>query len=255
LVTRALWGDLARDLQLEDVEAAEDMAASVRRRLVREQPSTNRALAWLSRASLRDPYSTEIPNMWRRRGGRGGRAARRAVAVAAAASLAVTGSCAQPRHEADLATVRFPTPLMPARVGQYTVQAEPKLAKNYATVKNKADVMVQSGRVYTVRTGDVIQGSIQVALFKPDANLIKDRGLRRDVEDGLDAGSAVTHHVGLIQVRDLTLPEQHMYLWFPPDHNVMELFVMRKTFLDAQRVVDSIIEFQRGLPTDAEVGA
>jgi hypothetical protein len=249
LVTRALWGDLARDLQLEDVEAAEDMAASVRRRLTREQSTTNRALAWVSRASLRNPYSLEMPNLWR--GGR--RGARRAVAVAAAGAMAVSSSCAQAPHEAAATTVRFPTPLMPARVGAYELRLEPKLAKNYDTVKNKADVMVQEGRVFTIRSGEVIQGSVQVALFKPDANLIRDKGLRRDVEDGLQAGTSVTHHLGLIQVRDLTLPEQHMYLWFPPDHNVMELFVMRKTFRDAQQVVDSIIEYQRGLPTDAQV--
>jgi hypothetical protein len=168
--------------------------------------------------------------------------------------MAITSSCATPTHDADPAAVRFPSPLMPVRVGAYTLRAEPKLAAKYDTVKNKGDVMVQDGRVYTVRSGDVIQGSIQVALFKPDANLMRDKGLRRDVEDGLQAGTAVTHHIGLIRVRALTLPEQHMYLWFPPNHNVMELFVMRKTFLDSQSVVDSIIRYQLGLPTEAEVG-
>ena len=108
--------------------------------------------------------------------------------------------------------------------------------------------MVQSGRVYTVRAGDVIQGSVQVALFK-DAFDLRDEGLRRDVEDGLDAGVVATQHIGIVRLRSLTLPEQQIFVWFPPGHNVMELFVMRKTFRDAQQVVNSIIQHQRGLPT------
>ena len=66
LVTRSLWGDLARDLRVEDAEAAHEMARSVSRRLDREQSGLNRVLAWTSRASLRDPWTREIPNVWPR---------------------------------------------------------------------------------------------------------------------------------------------------------------------------------------------
>jgi len=64
LVTRALWGDLARDLRPEDAEAAHDMATSLSRRLRRGQPWVTRVLALASRASLREPYDRGLPNPW-----------------------------------------------------------------------------------------------------------------------------------------------------------------------------------------------
>jgi hypothetical protein len=67
LVTRAVWGDLARDLRDDDVRAAEDMAQSVARRIQMEQPGLNRIVASVTRASLRDPWSDELPNTWRPR--------------------------------------------------------------------------------------------------------------------------------------------------------------------------------------------
>lgn len=63
LVARALYGDLADAVTTEDVLAAESMGASLRRRLARAQPLQVQALAYLSRASLRQPYSTEVPNI------------------------------------------------------------------------------------------------------------------------------------------------------------------------------------------------
>lgn len=64
LVTRALWGDLARDLRQEDVDAAHEMAVSLSRRLRRGQPWMTRTLALASRASLREPYDRLLPNPW-----------------------------------------------------------------------------------------------------------------------------------------------------------------------------------------------
>jgi hypothetical protein len=67
LVTRSLWGDLARDLREEDVRSAVDMARSVTKRVDTAQPALNRFVAWITRTSLRDPWSDELPNVWRSR--------------------------------------------------------------------------------------------------------------------------------------------------------------------------------------------
>jgi hypothetical protein len=67
LVTRTLWGDLVRDLREEDAEAAEVLAASLRKRLVAAAPVATRAGALVSKASLRKPYDDGLPNPWRRR--------------------------------------------------------------------------------------------------------------------------------------------------------------------------------------------
>jgi hypothetical protein len=64
LVTRATYGDLMDGgLTDHDVDAARAMAASLRRRMLKVQLFQSRVLAALSRASLRDPYSDEVPNV------------------------------------------------------------------------------------------------------------------------------------------------------------------------------------------------
>jgi len=63
LVTRTLYGDLAGKATADDVEAAREMSQSLRRRMSRGQPFQTRAIAVLSRASLQDPYSVEVPGV------------------------------------------------------------------------------------------------------------------------------------------------------------------------------------------------
>jgi len=64
LVTRGLFGDLVRDLRDEDATAAEDLAASVGRRLASAQGGATRAAALVSRASLREPFDAALANPW-----------------------------------------------------------------------------------------------------------------------------------------------------------------------------------------------
>ena len=63
LVTRALYGDLEFTAGDGDVAAARAMGESLRRRLFRRQAFQTRALAVMSRASLIDPHSREMPNV------------------------------------------------------------------------------------------------------------------------------------------------------------------------------------------------
>ncbi len=63
LVTRATYGDLAFAVDESHVEAAADLAASVRKRMFDAQPMQSRVLAALSRESLRHPYTDEVPTV------------------------------------------------------------------------------------------------------------------------------------------------------------------------------------------------
>lgn len=63
LVTRSLYGDLRGSLTEHDVHAAREMSESLRRRMFRVQPLQSRILAVLSRASLRLPYTDEVPTV------------------------------------------------------------------------------------------------------------------------------------------------------------------------------------------------
>ena len=63
LVSRCMYGDLADEVSEEHAETAERLAASLRRRLRAGQPTQVQALAYLTQASLRRPYTDEIPNL------------------------------------------------------------------------------------------------------------------------------------------------------------------------------------------------
>lgn len=60
LVTRTLWGDLRDQVGSDDGEAAEELAAALRKRLAQGHPWTLRAIAALSRLSLRFPYAPAL---------------------------------------------------------------------------------------------------------------------------------------------------------------------------------------------------
>ena len=61
LVTKSLYGELRDDTSPSDVAAARHLADSLRRRLFRAQPLQTRVLSYLTRLSLQQPYSKEIP--------------------------------------------------------------------------------------------------------------------------------------------------------------------------------------------------
>ena len=63
LVSRCLYGDLAGRAGPEEVAAGRELSESLRRRLSRGQPTQSRVLAFVSRASLHDPYTTEVPTV------------------------------------------------------------------------------------------------------------------------------------------------------------------------------------------------
>jgi hypothetical protein len=63
LVARTMYGDLAAGASDEAARDAEVLATSLRRRMFRAQPFQVRVLAVLSKASIREPYTTEVPNV------------------------------------------------------------------------------------------------------------------------------------------------------------------------------------------------
>jgi transglutaminase-like putative cysteine protease len=263
LVTRAVWGDLHRDLQISDAEAAEEMAASVQKRLDREQTGLNRLLAWTSRVSLRDPWTDEIPNIWftprapqpaplpaaegtrRLRLPRLRLPGRRRVAGAAAIILAVfaLGGCGGRGDDAK-APSTFPNPIAPQRVlDRYDIERRPEIEGEFKRPKGNA--LVTDGRVFTVRDGDTIQGSIQISVLRPDVDG-DSWEVQRGVMSDLGAIRAFTmRHYGTIHLEVMQTAEEQVFVWFPPEHNVIQLFLMRKTFDDATKVVLAVIAHQR----------
>jgi transglutaminase-like putative cysteine protease len=271
LVTRALWGDLARDLRIEDVEAAEDLGRSVTRRVVTEQTALNRMLGMISRASLRDPYSDEVPNLWPRRRrivraaltrGRSSivgliRRRRRSVPATAAlllllllAGAALPGCASQSGR--PKASPGYPDKTVPDGLLRYTFAREAKVEDRFR--KPRSVALVSEGRVWTIHEGDVIQGSVQISLFKPTVDG-QDASVEHQVERGVAGSDFTTVHAGLARLRVVDLPEQRMFVWFPPDRNAMVLVVTRKKFTEADRLVRALLAYQRSIVLTPEASA
>ena len=70
LASRAIFGDMIETVTDEDALVAEELSTSVRRRLAAGQSLQVRLLAYVSRASIDQPYTEEIPNMIRLTRGR-----------------------------------------------------------------------------------------------------------------------------------------------------------------------------------------
>lgn len=252
LVTRALWGDLRRGLLPADVAAAEELAASVRRRLAQVQSGVNRGLALIARTSLRDPWTTEIPNLWSTPATAASRTRRIQLAglvagVALAMLVATLVLVERGGGEASAAPLPpYPSPLVPETAAGFQIIREPSVEDQYAKPGDRA--LVADGRVFTIRGPDVVQGAFEVSRFERGVD-VADTDVQRRIEQTLGAPNGFTSaRIGTIRLRTYELTEQRLFLWFPPGSRSMQLWVMRREFAQAEEVVRSMIAFQRGLP-------
>lgn len=254
LVTRAIWGDLARDLRDRDAEIAEELSASLVRRLKRANNGVPRLIALASRASLKHPYTAEVPNLWPRRirlslRGRvrsGARRLRRLLPARATATLVLvlalaSGGCTQTIDLTTSGATTLPDPVVPAALGDYVFEEEPDLAAAY----ERPDSLVAEGAVYTIHDGPNVQGSLQVGVFK--AGL---RGIESEVRQGvvatLGTGSMELTRVGSNRVYVGATPDQHFLLWVAPTGTHYQLLALRREFDEGPQLMSSILAFQQG---------
>jgi len=256
LVTRALWGDLARDLQEEDVLAAESMSRSVAKRLRTAQPGFSRVAGLASRLSLAQPWTRELPTLWpsgRRPSGRFGWVRPLPVAglllVAVVGGLAFAGSRGADRPVS--AGPALPTRIAPATLGNLRFVPELDAQKAYAAAGSTS--LATDGRVFSIRQGDVVQGSLQVAGFVPDVD-VRSRRVRQQVLAGLGSGRFTPTRIGEERVFRIRLPEQTLLLAFGRDGRSYSLMVTRAAFRDAERVFASLLAFGRGEATPSLLG-
>lgn len=260
LVTRAVWGDLKRDLRPEDAEMAEDMARSVARRLRRAQTALARMIAFGSRVSLRDPYTREIPNLWpsttlreRLRGLRQLPALRRAGRTLPAGGMILlllfaAGACGRVTAEHRQPTAHLVEPVMPedtvpASLEGLRFQREPGAERAFELAGEESLVAV--GHVYTVRDEEGVLGALQIGAFKPGLEATR-KELREGVLGSIGTGNFELTRIGNERIYVQRLPEQRIFLWFPSGMEYYEIFVARQGFEDADRVFASILAFQRG---------
>jgi hypothetical protein len=265
LVTRAVWGDLQRDLREDDVVVANEAAASLRRRMRGAQPMFNRVLAAVARTSLRNPTSSEIPNVWwpdwkLPRIGSIPRRVRRfrwfgapATATALIVVAMLLAGCAQQIPLAHGRTSTVPEKLVPERLDAYTFVRETEAEAAYVKAGDRA--LVEPGVVYTVHEGDNVQASVQVAAFKRG---LLDDGRQRELRDEVlrsVGGSLTLKRVGTTPYRVLTLPDRKVFVYMPPDTAYLVLVVSRPGFAAAEDLFGKLLAYQQGDDTSAVVRA
>lgn len=254
LVTRGLWGDLSRDLRPEDAQVAEQLTSSLIRRLRRANGGLALVIAFASRASLQDPYTREIPNLWATRPLRTRIAHRlrrlrprlvlpRRLSSTATLVLAmlVLSGCGQTIDLTASPASALPERIVPARLNDVAFHRETKLE---AAFQRKSS-LVSTGRVYSVHQGLNVQGSLQVGAFKSGL-----REHQREVMDGVLAnigtGKFTLTRIGAERVFVLQTREQKLFMWFPPSARYYELLVTRRAFTGADRLFLDVLAYQRG---------
>jgi hypothetical protein len=267
LVTRALWGDLTRSLQAQDAERAEQWSQSMRRRLLSGHTPVPRLLGVASRASLVDPYDAEVPNLWWRtpprarwqaaaRGAvRRVRRLRRLRGAAPGASAAVLlllaamvlGGCVR---SLDLSVpeaggARPPgMPAVPANVGAYRFEVEPRAAKAFSKVASSS--LVSQAELFAIKGGDgVVAGTLQVAAFKPGLRA-RNREVRDAVLNSIGNGRLRLQRLGSERVYMLRLPEQRLLLAFTPDNRAYQLLVASRSLDTPEQLFVDLLAQQRG---------
>ena len=259
LVTRALWGDLRRDLRTEDAEEGELLAASVSTRMAEGQPGFYRFLAFVSRTSLRAPYSAEVPNLWPGAGGLrlttrarslfSARAARRQVAAVATmlVFLAGCGGTAAVTH----ASTTVPDGLVPGSIGDLSMVRENAAEKTF----KRPGSMVDDGRVYSVHNTqlDTTEASIQISRISNDIQLDDKDIYNKTVKE-------VQATIGVERFRRVELPgqraymrrlpDQSVYLWFQRDKHLMFVLITRKAFGDnpSDGLLKALVRYEQGKP-------
>jgi hypothetical protein len=276
LVTRGLWGDLRRDLREDDAETAERLAASVSARTRQAQSLLDVVMAAIARTSLREPYTDEIPNTWpkrrlqlslsRLRAPRFRLSLPRLRRMLPAGAAVISGmlflsGCGT---IAQAAGRRMPARIAPDQVGDISFKREPAAEKKFSVAGG--DALVSEGRVYTVHAGDIIEGSVQVSLFKNkvDTSDLNDESRAPYCTDnpldctGHEAFKGIQEAIGSGQFHrvythgwrtyEMVLPEERIYCWFPRGTQTMVLLILRAKFTAAAstQLRDALIEYQQG---------
>jgi hypothetical protein len=107
--------------------------------------------------------------------------------------------------------------------------------------------------VFSIRQGDVVQGSLQVAAFVPDVD-VRSRRVREQVLAGLGSGRFTPARIGEERVYRIRLPEQTLLLAFARNGRSYSLMVTRGAFREPDRLFAALLAYGRGEETPTDLG-
>ena len=241
LVTRSLWGDLQRDIRTSDVDAAEVMSRSVSRRLRSAQPVLSRLASLASRASLRNPWTTELPTLWRPAGRR--RTARLAILGVLLVGVTAGSVVALPSEPARSESSPLEDAAVPESIDDIRFMREQDAENPFRS--GTARPLAVEGRIYSLRQGDVVQGSLQIVRLDPRFDTRSPR-VRDQILSALGDARLRPARIGEERIFRLDQAEQTLMLAFAPDGHVYYLMTVRPQYAEADRLFASVLAFRRG---------
>jgi hypothetical protein len=269
LTTRALWGDLTRDLRDEDAVVAEQLSASLCRRLRRGQSGIVRIGAAGSRTSLRAPWDPALPNFWphvRLPGPRDAlRSLRRvrrrwsfqrlrrpftshstvALVLVAVVGVLLSGCSVQPDLKTRPVSVAFPAGMVPPNVDGLVATQEASAKTAFAAVGPHS--AVAEGQVWTLRQNGLVVGSVQVSQLKGGLSTSSDR-IRRGIYGAINTGTYRWFKVhGKQWVGLQSQPQLLIYLWMPTSRrDVYVVLQLKSDVVNPEQIVEDVIAYQEG---------
>ena len=217
-----------------------------------------RILGFASRASLRDPFSEEIPNLWPKWAVRRGirrkfrkglgsfhlvRRIRKLLPIGAMfLALTLTACVARPQTVAPIGPV-LPARITPDTIGDFAFHEEPGMDEVFERAGDAS--LVRGGSIHTIRRGSEILAYVEVAEFKPAYKATR-REVREGVLRSIGNGRFELTRVGGELIYVQTSGEQRFYLWFSNDGSYFQLLVAKQGFEEAERLFPALLAFQRG---------
>ena len=134
------------------------------------------------------------------------------------------------------------TDMVPATLGEgLTVHEFGPARARFASAGDSS--LVADGRVWAIRRGQTLVGTLQVSTVKPDVS-VADKDDRKAIIGGVMTGIAYeTVEVGDIKVIASTAADKSLYLWFGP--NLFEVLQVKSTKVQPDEIAADLIEFQQ----------
>lgn len=156
-------------------------------------------------------------------------------------ALSFASACATGDDQPLVKPARVPDDIVPATVaGDLTLHEYQPARRTFARAGE--DSLVADGRVWAIRRGETLVGTLQVSTVKPDVS-VADRADRKAILGGVMAGTAYeTIDVGDTEVIASTAADKSLYLWFGP--GFFEVLQVKSTKADPDTVAADLIEFQ-----------
>jgi hypothetical protein len=108
--------------------------------------------------------------------------------------------------------------------------------------KAGASSLVADGRVWAIRKGQTLVGTLQASTVKNDVDLTKAAD-RKQVIDGVMTGARYdTIYVGKLKVLSSSAADHTLYLWFGPD--LFEVLQVKAGKVAPDDIAGDIIEYQ-----------